>query len=365
MKSSRRKRSGFTLIELLVVIAIIGVLVGLLLPAVQVAREAARRTQCINNQHNMQVALALYEGSRGNFPGYKDTMTFTAPLGGSGGATKWPVSWVVMILRELDSNDKYMLWKEGGINSFLVTGVNSPVLPMEILSCPSNPPQSQTAQPLSYGVNSGMADGFPTATAPADNPGNGVFFNRFEDSAGAWGASINAVPNQIVTTSSETILDGKNTTIMLSENLDNNNLNWTYAPMAPWLSTDGPYAEAQLGMVWWLNAPVDVPATPLWQVNGNEYSPLGGQSSLGDPAIEYARPSAYHPGGVVMTFVGGNTRFVSDSISYSVYCLLMSSNQRRVAPPANSIGVNSANWVGNSQQVLYVLRKAIDENEIP
>ncbi len=200
---------------------------------------------------------------------------------------------------------------------------------------------------------------------PADNPGNGVFFNRFEDSAGLWGPTINIYPNQIVTTSSETILDGKNTTIMLSENLDNNNLNWTYAPMAPWLSTDGPYAEAQLGMVWWLNAPVDVPATPLWQVNGNEYLPLGGQSLLGDPAIEYARPSAYHPGGVVMTFVGGNSRFVSDSISYSVYCLLMSSNQRRVAPPAGSIGVNSANWIGNSPQVLYILRKAIDENEIP
>lgn len=100
----QKKRRGFTLIELLVVIAIIAVLIALLLPAVQQAREAARRTQCKNNLKQIGLALANYESTFACFP--------PARLGrfANGVSGTWDdgwTSWTVMILPYVEQSSLY------------------------------------------------------------------------------------------------------------------------------------------------------------------------------------------------------------------------------------------------------------------
>jgi len=98
------RRSGFTLVELLVVIAIIGVLVALLLPAVQAAREAARRTQCSNNMKQIGLALHNHHDAKKLFPS-----GFLHLPGATGGTMATDTTWVTYILPYMEAQNIFDL----------------------------------------------------------------------------------------------------------------------------------------------------------------------------------------------------------------------------------------------------------------
>ena len=94
-------RGGFTLVELLVVIAIIGILVSLLLPAVQSAREAVRRIQCQNNLKQIGLAVVAYETFNGEFPASASVTDLRDPQTGPG------FSWICLILPQIEQGNLY------------------------------------------------------------------------------------------------------------------------------------------------------------------------------------------------------------------------------------------------------------------
>src|SRR5580692_11741544 len=97
----RNNRRAFTLIELLVVIAIIAVLIGLLLPAVQAAREAARRMQCVNNMKQLGLAIVNYETTIGGLP--------PSAIVQNNGGTLWTADWgpFARILNYIEQGARY------------------------------------------------------------------------------------------------------------------------------------------------------------------------------------------------------------------------------------------------------------------
>src|SRR5438105_3514069 len=101
----RRFAGGFTLVELLVVIAIIGVLVALLLPAVQAAREAARRTSCANNLTQLGIAIQNYEMAHGVYP--PGTIDAAGPI--MNVSTGYHHNWIVQMLPYIEEQNAYNL----------------------------------------------------------------------------------------------------------------------------------------------------------------------------------------------------------------------------------------------------------------
>ena len=128
------RRSAFTLIELLVVIAIIGVLIALLLPAVQSAREAARRAQCTNNLKQLALAANNYESTNGCFPGN----SYEAPCSSC-------YQNFSAFVRLLPFTEQQALYNavNFSLTDYDVPNVTVHGIALSVLSCPSDPWQAQ------------------------------------------------------------------------------------------------------------------------------------------------------------------------------------------------------------------------------
>ncbi|MDO5114408.1 MAG: DUF1559 domain-containing protein [Planctomycetia bacterium] len=181
-----KKIAGFTLVELLVVIAIIGMLVGLLLPAVQQAREAARQMQCNNNLKQMALACLNYESSTRKMPSAGWTLEWVGdPDRGFGPAQ--PGGWVFSLLPFVEQNALFQLASDGdpvNITTPQKEGAQvTTVTPLAMFNCPSR------RSPKEYAAltdrNRYNATSCPETVAKGDycgNAGTGTTYRTFSPS---------------------------------------------------------------------------------------------------------------------------------------------------------------------------------------
>ncbi len=253
----KRTRDGFTLVELLVVIAIIGILMGLLIPAVNAARETARKNQCAANIKNFALAAVQYENAKKGLPPWIAKYGHFDPSGTGAGGTdptdlgNWSGSvpahvkvggFGVAFLPYLDAQPTYEHWTDDrypisndgsgdleGSSGLSGTGFHELAAPnLAIFQCPSNPVSQGSHGKNSYVTNNGMSQVRTTAGHSSSSPGTVVnsFLGSQDKSNGCFTAGyrgLNPSDGKLLPVASpirlDDLKDGQGNTILLSENV--------------------------------------------------------------------------------------------------------------------------------------------------
>ena len=328
----RRREHGFTLVELLVVIAIIGILVALLLPAVQAAREAGRRAQCTNNLKQICLAMQTYHDSHNKLPFGKGASYPNAPV-----YARWSAHALLLPFMEmrplydtLDFNYAPATPGMGGVINFMPafanangTNVNSSKVKINGFLCPSD------------GVS-------PTEIWPGQNNyvGNQCTWlcDRGDAPAGSSDLSPTEVSNGVLYFLSAVtfgdVLDGTSNTMAFSEHLRGRGLPHPKRDLfvMPNQSTlDDTYRTCMN-----LNPLTATPLTSKWGYSWvmgencctlyNHVGPPNATSCAGIPfpgtmtnMAMQVPPSSNHPNGVVGGMLDGSIRFVTNNVDMKIW----------------------------------------------
>jgi len=382
--SRNDKLAGFTLIELLVVIAVISALMGLLLPAVQSARESGRRNTCSNNLNQLAKAFILHDDQKRMLPGWRNRLPGSA--NGNGLVVGWPIA----LLPNLERNDLYKIWSSGtAVNSTTIFAAGktynvadaSPSI--SIFQCPTTPRDGTPRDPIAYAGNAGSGTERMIITAGTTSSVNNRDGDDDEDegeggsrsSSNYYQAKGEGVLLDTVTSSesgrtyspARTNLiyissgDGTSTTLLLSERCGavapedpewNGSANINVASGATgyrnYSSSSGWATVNQASPLVFLLPFVTTARTP------DTVAPTTTNTKkVIDVSTDgYRFPSSNHSGGVNAAFADGHTRYIRDSIDVQTYCHLMTSNgQNTLSLSTTVLGwYRSTGWIPLDEQ---------------